>query len=504
MMSELTKGPQDHDTAVLDSPVSVDNTNAANTTHGALSGNVVHTFCDDCLGDDDATEIARKISTREISSQEALDAALQRMERVNPKLNAVACSLEDRAKESLNPAPTGLFAGVPSVIKDNEDIRGYPTRHGSRAVSSAPRKATSDWVKQFESMGFVSIAKTTLPEFGLTATTESSLVGQTHNPWDVERSPGGSSGGSAALVAAGVVPLGHGNDGGGSIRIPAACCGLVGLKPTRGRLLNAAGTGSLPINIVHEGVLTRSVRDTAHFYEGAERYYKNAKLPAIGSPATEPLKPLKIAFITSAPNNIPLDSELLAAVKQAASLCESQGHYVEEVPLMYEPRLVESFITYWSMLASTMCYGGPLLYGLDYQRHNAEPFTAFLSRYFLKRAWQAPFVVRRLKAFQQVYEQFFVDHDVIITPVTSHLAPPLGYIAPDLDGEATLDRLAKFVPFTGAQNISGAPAISLPMGLSEQGLPTAVQCCAPYGHDKLLLQLAFQLEAANPFPQITG
>lgn len=248
---------------------------------------IVNSMTDDAMGNCDATELAKRISNNEISATEVLEAAITRAELVNPNLNAIVTNAFDLAREktrtdSQNDSNKGAFSGVPTFIKDNADVKGLPTLFGSRAVANRPAKSNSEFTDQMLSTGLTIIGKSTLPEFGIPPTTESLAQGATCNPWNINHSSGGSSGGAAALVASGVVPIAHGNDGGESIRIPAACCGLIGLKPTRNRLVNMQGTNNLPINVGHEGVITRSVRDTALFMAEAEKHFRNNRLVKLG------------------------------------------------------------------------------------------------------------------------------------------------------------------------------------------------------------------------------
>jgi amidase len=258
----------------------------------------VSAFCNDALGNLDGVGIAQKIASGEVRAAEAVEAAITRAKAVNPRLNAIVTDTFDMARREVQKTLSGPFAGVPSFIKDTDDVEGVPTLWGSRALPDKPIKTSKRFVKQFFALGFICLGKSTLPEFGLTATTEPLSSGITGNPWNSDYSTGGSSGGSAALVASGVVPIAHGNDGGGSIRIPAACCGLVGLKPSRGRLERVEGDSLLPVNILHQGVLTRTVRDTAAFYASAEKYRRAPKMPEIGTVQGPGKKRLRIAFFT--------------------------------------------------------------------------------------------------------------------------------------------------------------------------------------------------------------
>ncbi|MCB0756237.1 MAG: hypothetical protein KDB98_11625, partial [Flavobacteriales bacterium] len=244
----------------------------------------VHVFRDDALGELDAVGIAERISKKEITPKEAVAAAIERAKDANPSINAIVTELYDRALKESESVVAGPFSGVPMFLKDMLNVQGVPVHHGTRAYKETPKAATTTdpIAQQIFAQGFVSLGMSTMPEFGFTASTEFPDGDATRNPWNTGHSAGGSSGGSAALVAAGVVPIAHAADGGGSIRIPAGACGLVGLKASRGRLLKAAKFKRQPVEIAIDGIVSRSVRDTAHFYAEAEKYYKNRRLPDIG------------------------------------------------------------------------------------------------------------------------------------------------------------------------------------------------------------------------------
>lgn len=464
----------------------------------------INAFCDDALGDLDATGIAQKIRSKEISPTEVIEAAISRAEKVNPSINAIATTMFDQARSMANKPYKGEFSGVPTFVKDNDDVEGVPTSHGSQALTPSPAKRSSKFVSQLHSLGLICLGKTTMPEFGLTGTTESNAFGATRNPWNLSHSTGGSSGGSAALVAAGVVPLAHGNDGGGSTRIPAACCGLVGLKPTLGRLVNMEGSHLLPINLAHQGVLTRSVRDTAGFYSSAERFFQNKKLPPLGHVSGPSKERLRIGFFVHGPEHYRSDSDTVNAVQSAAKLCQDQGHEVTEIVYPFNPVLADDFLLYWAMLAFSFNNFGRTIYRSRINKNKLEPLTLGLSKYFRKNMYKMPVALKRLRSFKYDYERAFRSFDVMLSPVTGHPPPEIGYLGPDISFTSSLERLRRFVPFTAIQNISGGPGISLPIGISRAHVPIGVQFSAPFGLDKTLLELAFELEEAHPFPLNTG
>ena len=459
-------------------------------------------FCNDALGTLDGVGIAERISSGEISAAEAVDAAIARAKSVNPALNAIVTETFEMAREQVkNPVP-GPFAGVPSFIKDNEDVKGVPTLWGSRAVPNKPAGKSSGFVKQFFSLGLVCLGKSALPEFGLTATTESLAFGVTRNPWHTDYATGGSSGGSAAMVASGVVPLAHGNDGGGSIRIPASCCGLVGLKPSRGRLAPIEGSQLMPVDIVYEGVLSRTVRDTATFYHGAEKYRRAPKMPEIGLVRHPGKKRLRIALFTDLPYGTPAHSESADLVYRTGSLCEELGHTVREIHCPCDGQMADDFIIYWGMLAFSFRFYGKFIINRGFDRSRLEDWTINLSRLFLKKSFKGPAVIKRLRRFAGIYRDIFSTCDVLLNPTLAHPVPKLGYLGPEVPFDEAFERIRNYVTFTPLQNVSGAPAISLPLGFCSNGLPLGVQFGAAFGRERELLELAFELEEARPWPMI--
>lgn len=456
---------------------------------------------DDALGGSDAVDIAGRIRRGEIRASDAVQAAIARAERVNPQLNAIAAPLFDSAREQADRPSSGVFAGVPTFIKDSDAVQGSPARFGSRGMPIEPAEESTPFVKQFLSVGLVNLGKATTPEFGFTGTTEALLYGPTHNPWRRGFSPGGSSGGSAALVASGVVPIAHANDGGGSIRIPASCCGLVGLKSSRGRVLAVKGSGLLPIKIVHQGMLSRSVRDTATFFCAAERYYRNPRLPEIGL-VSRPGRRLRIGFFSDIGEHTPAHPDCVEATNEAAKLCESLGHSVEPAPLPFDEEFHEDFFALWATLAFAVTRFGKKLVHPDFDRRQVEPFTEDLAQHCLENASSVPAAILRLRKFASRYAREFERYDVLMNPTVATPPPEHGHIGPDVPFATCLERLKWFIPFTPIQNISGSPAISLPLGRNGEGLPIGIQFASPMGDERSLLELALELEEAAPWPNL--
>jgi amidase len=466
----------------------------------------IRSFCDDVLADRDCVALAALIRSGEINSHEVVEAAIKRAQAVNPRLNAISVedfsnSLASAAKHEVK-SHASIFSGLPTFIKDNEQVRGLPTRLGSRATSDAFATQSSKFIEEYLALGLINLGKTTMPEFGLTATTESLLHGATRNPWNSDYICGGSSGGAAALVAAGVVPIAHGNDGGGSIRIPAACCGLIGMKPTRDRLTPLQGTETLPINLVQQGVLTRSVRDTAAFFAAAERVYRNPSLPGIGDVTRPGKKRLRIGFFTEYPSHQTVHPENRDVTVKAAQLCASMGHRVEEIPTPIPASMEDDFKFYWEMIAFSMHHFSKATLGYSLDKAQLEPFTRGLSRLFFKRFYKLPYAIRRLKASARTLAATYERYDVVISPVHGHPTPKIGELSSYIDAESSLRKLSDFAPFTQEQNVTGAPAISLPMGSCSNGLPLGVQFAAGFGQDQQLLELALEIEEAVTWPRL--
>lgn len=469
-----------------------------------MTEKIIHAFnSKDALASHDAVELASRLARGETSASELVSAAFARLEQVNPALHASVCLQQDTALQQAAQLDRqkGLraFQGIPAFLKDNLDLQGLPTRHGSASMPDTPKKSNSGVTQQLVDTGLVFLGKTKLPEFGLTATTEYSRSEAAHNPWNTGHSTGGSSGGSAALVAAGVVPIAHANDGGGSIRIPAACCGLVGLKPSRGRLVMNEMAKSLPINIVSDGVVTRSVRDTAAFFALAEEHYRNPALPPLGHITSPGRKRLKIGMFTRKLSGGQTHPDCVDAVKKTAALCESLGHEVKEIEVPISAQFADDFLLYWGMLAASIAHLGHIAVDRNMDRNRLEPLTHGLAGHFRKNLVKFPFALRRLYQFKARYAQFFDNMDLLLSPTLGQPAPPLGHLALDLPFEEARHRLINFASFTAAQNVAGAPAISLPLHHTATGIPVGVHFAAATGYEYQLIEIALELEQAQPF-----
>jgi amidase len=459
-----------------------------------------HAFGADALGDHDAVALAQQVKRGDVSTHELVQAAQARLARVNPHLNAVQ-SLAETPVQGASLAG-GVFAGVPSWVKDNTALAGMPTGHGSRAVPTQPAAQHGAFAQQFLAQGLVVLGKTKLPEFGFNASTEFMHDAPTCNPWRTDYSCGGSSGGSAALVAAGVVPIAHANDGGGSIRIPASACGLIGLKTTRGRLVTGEMAQALPLNIISDGVVTRSVRDTAHFLAGAERYWRNPTLPPLGL-VEQPLKRrLRIGLIVDSITGQPTCAETRATVEHTATLLQQQGHHIERIAVPAGAVFVEDFTDYWAFLAFMIRRNGKRGFGEGFDPAALDLLTQGLDRRFKRRGLTLPMVLYRLHRTWHEHATLMQTYDVLLSPVLGRVPAPLGFLKPDQPFEVIMERLRHFVSFTPLNNANGSPAISLPMGMSQTGIPIGVQFAAAHGDERTLLELAFELEQIQPWRRI--
>ncbi len=464
----------------------------------------VHAFTDDALGDLDAVGVAAAIAAGTISAREAAVAAIARAEAVNPAINAIQLADYERGlKQSEHPLP-GLLSGVPTFVKDNTAVEGLTTDWGSLAVKSRPAAANDPFVDQLLSTGVTVLGKSTMPEFGFIASSEYADLPPTRNPWNTGYSAGGSSSGSAALVAAGVVPIAHAVDGGGSIRIPAAACGLVGLKPTRDRVVASADAAKMPVDIISHGIVSRSVRDTAHFMAATQAYKPAAGMPTLSLVEGPSDRRLKIGLILDSVTGVATDDETRKAVELTADLLASLGHEVVEVGLPVDHRFQEDFTHYWAMLAFSTQNFGKRVMSPDFDKTLTDGFTRGLAKTFLRNSWRTPAVIRGLKRSAQVYHQAFADVDLILSPTVGHVTPQLGHLSPTIDFPEVFGRLITYDAFAPLNNASGGPAISLPLGHSSAGMPIGVHISADHGDEQTLLEIAYELEAAQPFAKIQG
>jgi amidase len=457
-----------------------------------------------------AIELAGMVRSGEISSRELVQISLDRIEELNPRLNAFVDVDGERALASAAQVGAGderPFAGVPIAIKNNRPVSGLRTTIGSQLLVENVSHHDAHVTSRFKQAGFVIVGTTTLPEFGILPVSEAHMFGPTRNPWDLERTPGGSSGGAAAAVASGMVPIAHGNDGGGSIRIPAACCGLVGLKPARGRISAAPERGEAPLDV--DGVLTRTVADTAAVLDVLAGYELGdvtwAPPPAesfAGAASREPSR-LRIAVTSKPPlADATIDPACLRAVDDAARLLRSLGHDVSEIdPPWQIEGLSELFGGVFSVhIATQILYAG-MVAGRELCAEDMEPMSWAI--YQMTKQIDSVHGLGmeiQLQALTRQLIQFLAPYDALLTPALAERPLPLGTLdtaAPD--PMATFTRSGYFTPFTPIVNASGQPAISLPLYEGEDGLPLAVQLIGRAADEGTLLGLARQLEIAVPW-----
>ena len=468
------------------------------------------------VSDLDATATAELVRSGQASPRELVDGAIARIERHNGELGAVVIPLFDAARRAADAAPDAPFRGVPILVKDiGATIRGVMQTAGlsplRRAGLAAP--VSSYLVTALERAGFLVIGVSNTSELGILPSAEPPAWPPTRNPYDLARTSGGSSGGSACAVAAGLVPIAHGSDGGGSIRIPASCCGLFGLKPSRGRISFAPVHGDLNGGLVNEHVLTRSVRDSAAVLDilagtqPGDPYTAPAAPDSYLAALATPPPPLRIGFETRCllPDGSVTDShpDCLAAVAHAARLLGSLGHHVEpaEIPALRDPEWVARFIAIWAVGVTNGLAEASRALGRPIAPDETELLTYTLGE--LGRMITGPAYAEAwtwVRRASRRVAAFWTTHDLWLTPTVTEPPPPLGtFRSPPDDPLAGIIRAGAFAPFTAPFNATGQPACSIPLHRNAAGLPIGVQLVAAYGREDLLLRVAAQLEAAQPF-----
>ena len=458
----------------------------------------------------DLIDQANLIKKREATSVELLEAAISRLESLNPDLNAVITPMFDLARSAAaNLTASGLLAGAPYLLKDiGAAYAGVRLSMGSRLCHALIPREDSELVKRLKAAGLIMFGKTNTPEFGILPTTEPVAFGRTRNPWDPNRTPGGSSGGAAAAVAARVVAAAHASDGGGSIRIPASCCGLFGLKPTRARTTMAPRFGDMFGGLVIEHALTRSVRDSAALLDatagpapGDPYWAPPAARPFIEEVGASPGR-LRIAFSWKPINGAPVHDDCIDAVKDAAALCADLGHEVLEAePSLDGERIMKAFMTVWSVgckwqvdLALGDKAGDPppdllepgtlALYQMGSRRDGARYLNA----------------VQTMQLASRQIASFFQSIDIWLTPTIAEPPVPLGSFDSSAENPmAGMSRAGKFAPLTAVCNMTGQPAMSVPLYWNKENLPVGVQFIGRFGDEATLFRLAGQLESARPW-----
>jgi len=460
----------------------------------------------------DATAQAALVAKGEVSPGELLEAAIERIERLDPALNAVVIRWFDHARQTAaGDLPDGPFRGVPFLIKDLfAAYAGQRISNGNVALKNADIISETDTtlVSRFRAAGLVIAGRTNSPELGSVPTTEPLAWGPTHNPWDTTRTPGGSSGGAAAAVASGMVPFAHASDGGGSIRIPASCCGLVGLKPSQGRITLAPFREESGLSV--ELCVSRSVRDTAGLLDAVRG-------PGIGDSviAPAPDRPyieevgadpgqLRIGLLDHHPQGGHVDPECVAAVRSAAALLESLGHHVEPAwpQALEDSSFASKFGALWSANMGVSLQRFEDLLGRPLGDDEFEPMNRVQAEF--ARSFSSVDYALALSAVAQfrraLQSWWFEGWDLLLTPTVAELPLPLGTIVNNRENPMeAMVRSGRFVPFTPPFNTSGQPAINVPTEATAAGLPVGVQLVAAYGREDVLLRVASQMEVARPW-----
>ncbi|CAA9462890.1 MAG: Aspartyl-tRNA(Asn) amidotransferase subunit A @ Glutamyl-tRNA(Gln) amidotransferase subunit A [uncultured Solirubrobacteraceae bacterium] len=455
-------------------------------------------------------ESAALVRGGDASPRELVTAALERIARVDPQLRAFVDADAERAlaeADAVLPGSERPFAGVPFAVKANVPVAGRPLTMGSALLRDHRADHDAFLVSRLRRAGFVVVGMTNLAEFGILPTTEPRHGGPTRNPWDRARTPGGSSGGSAAAVAAGLVPAAHGNDGGGSLRIPAACCGLVGLKPSRGRISQGPGSGGSLLAV--EGVLTRTVADTAALldvlsgYEvGDAVWAPRSAEPYLAAMSRDPGR-LRVAVTSRNYLDVEVAPAVEATLRAVAGRLEALGHeVVEATPPLPDAAMLDLFLTVFGPQVATGIAAAEELAGRPAAHDDIEP----LSQAVLERAAAVPShrylaAVAALQGLARRVVAFFGGYDLLLTPTLARSPLPMGELhgcgADPLDD---LRRSGRFAPFTALFNVTGQPAVSVPAGTDGDGLPTAIQLVGRPLAEETLLQVAAQLESAHPWP----
>jgi amidase len=457
----------------------------------------------------DGLGLAELVRKGDVSAAELAEEAIARIEKHNPALNAVVTKLYEVGRAAAKKPIDGPFKGVPFLLKDIlGDLAGVETRSGSRFISGVPATQDSTLTARFKAAGVSILGKTNVPEFGLLPTTESALYGAAHNPWNLDHSTGGSSGGSAAAVAAGIVPLAHANDGGGSIRIPAACCGLVGLKPTRARNPLGPVLGDVMGGLIQEHVVSRTVRDSAAMLdctagpEAGDPYCAPNPDRAFFDEINRDPGKLRIAFSRTDLGGNALDPECLRAIEENAKLLEDLGHIVEEAaPPIPMEMMSEAFMTVWAAGLAAGIDAFAMAAGTTPSDNDLEGLTYGL--YEVGKAITASQYQMALGGFQilgREMAKFHQTYDVWMTTTLGAPPLPLGMVdTSNRDPIAAFEPIINYVPFTAIENATGQPAVSLPLHWTQSGLPVGVMFAAGFGEEGLLYRLAGQLEKAKPW-----
>jgi len=458
----------------------------------------------------DGIGLAELVRAGQVKPLEILEAASETIERLNPALNAIVASMRDLAERDVAQGlADGPFKGVPIVLKDEYlSYAGFPASSASRLCQGFTRPYDSELIRRYKQAGLVILGKANLPEFGSSVTTEPVANGRCNNPWNLERTVGGSSGGSAAAVAAGMVPMAYGNDGAGSLRIPSSCCGVFGLKPTRGRVPTGPDGGEYWNGLVIEHAITRSVRDSAALLDatdgadaGAPYWAPPKERPYVSEVGASPGR-LRIAFSDRSSSGVPVADECRQALRVAVELCQDLGHELREATPEFDGRAMAQALR--RLLAAHLAAGIDAMAAI--MNRPAKPELIERSNYALAeegRRLSASDLLGILDLFTQIARRvasFWEDHDLLLTPTLA--SPPVrhGYItSDDPDCARYVERFLAFIPFTPIANVTGNAAMSVPLHWTADGLPVGVQFIGRFGGEPTLFRLAAQLEAARPW-----
>lgn len=453
------------------------------------------------LAELDALSTAEAIKSGEITALEAVDGAIARAETLDSQLGFMVTPDYDRARELARKANINApFVGVPFLIKDLDDYRGLPTRMGSRHTAGFPAaEGHSAFVDALLAAGLIPIGKSATPEHGFLPTTEPTGFAPTRNPWDTSRSSGGSSGGAASATAAHVVPFAHASDGGGSIRIPASCCGLFGLKPTRGRTLDTGGGSHFAIELSVQSCVSRTVRDSAALLAAVE----GSKLAKLGNVTGPNTRRLKIGMVLPGVNGRLPDDAITATVERMADTLRGLGH---DVTITQWPEafgaIGEHFLTIWSSGAAKLVAEAKRRLGREVGSDDYEPFSlAMAAAVSMAPPGALEAATAALSTLGGAHDAWFAEQDLVMSPVLGSPPVLLGYVSGTVPIEAMTERLNAYVGWTQPFNVTGGPAMSVPGGLAN-GLPVGVQFGARIGDERTLLELAYELEEAVPWAQL--
>ena len=471
---------------------------AAAVSHLVWNPSRAFAATDGSLARMDAIAQAEAIAKGDASALEVLDAAITRIKRLNPKVNAVVAIDFDRARSRARANDfKGPFAGVPFLVKDLDDFGGVRTTNGARAFLSYVPDKTEPYIQACVDTGFNVAGKSNTPEFGLTGTTESLALGPCYNPWNLKHSSGGSSGGAGAAVASGMVPIAQGSDGGGSIRIPASCCGVFGLKPSRGRMIGSSDEFAFSV----KGGLSRTVRDSAHLLAGTERKKPAPGLKPVGLVTRPSKRRLTIGLSLKGAGGIEPSADVSDAILATARLCEELGHDVKISRIAYDGgRMGEDFLTLWASSAGEAVEFLEKERGRKATLQDFEPLTlAFAEQHRNGGKERIPAAAKRLQELARDVNHQMQQYDVLLSPVLGTPPPLIGEMAPTIPYDVLMERMMAYVAYTPLFNVTGQPAMSVPLGSSAEGLPIGSQFAAEVGDERTLFELAYELEQARPW-----